>query len=129
MTDYDAYLNGVAWKAKRGAAFGRWGRRCYLCGSVSRLEMHHVTYSRFGFESVNDLRPLCRRCHRKGAYSISAIERDRHALFWEQVAIWITDRIATAAWAVVNRLLSAILFVCRTVSNAGLRRESRQRSR
>jgi 5-methylcytosine-specific restriction endonuclease McrA len=27
------------------------------------LEAHHVTYVRFGFEEIEDLRALCRGCH------------------------------------------------------------------
>ncbi len=40
------------------------GKKCERCGySSARLEVHHLTYERFGRERLGDLRVLCKTCH------------------------------------------------------------------
>ena len=42
------------------------GYRCEQCGARDRLDVHHLTYDRFGGdERMSDLRVLCRPCHNK----------------------------------------------------------------
>lgn len=58
-----AYLRGAAWRQRRRAALERAGGRCMDCGSRKRLQVHHLTYKRWGNEDARDLRVLCSRCH------------------------------------------------------------------
>lgn len=37
--------------------------RCYVCGSLKKLELHHKTYERIGREELADFQELCDLCH------------------------------------------------------------------
>lgn len=60
---YLSYIRSDAWKARRKRALFLAGYRCQICGSKSRLQVHHVTYANLGHELDQDLTVLCRVCH------------------------------------------------------------------
>lgn len=60
---YHAYLASDAWQRKRRAVLRRAGYRCERCGWAGPLDIHHLTYARFGNEELSDLKALCRECH------------------------------------------------------------------
>lgn len=60
---YREYLTTYAWKVRRDEALQRAKHACQLCPSTSRLNVHHCTYERLGYEDPTDLIVLCRRCH------------------------------------------------------------------
>ena len=64
---YAEYIHSDAWKAKADAAKERAGYRCQVCNGTDRLEAHHRTYERMGYESPEDITVLCHNCH--GLYS------------------------------------------------------------
>lgn len=55
------------WRDKRRQRLEIDGHKCRTCGhdgSIYQLEVHHVSYERFGDEDVeNDLITLCSACH------------------------------------------------------------------
>lgn len=63
----EVYLESPEWRAIRGLAIERAGRRCADCGlkdeSTHNLDAHHLTYARLGHELLADLVVVCRRCH------------------------------------------------------------------
>lgn len=65
--EYRDYLQSNAWKAKRRLVLECFGYRCVKCG-IPLLEttanIHHLTYERVRNESLNDLIPLCKMCHK-----------------------------------------------------------------
>lgn len=63
--DYQSYLRGSAWAAKRLAALNRAEHRCQVCYSNVKLQVHHRTYERLGDERPSDLTVLCDDCHAK----------------------------------------------------------------
>jgi len=67
MEDYRAYLQTGDWGERRAACLKAAGYRCVVCNSWRRLQAHHRTYERVGFELPGDLTCLCRDCHE--AYS------------------------------------------------------------
>lgn len=62
---YRDYMHSPAWRRRRAQAVKRAGFRCERCGSMRRLEVHHLTYARLGAEAPADLRVLCHDCHRR----------------------------------------------------------------
>jgi 5-methylcytosine-specific restriction endonuclease McrA len=71
-----SYYRTPAWWAIRKEALKRDSYRCQECGRGHKdddprlkpgrrvvLEVHHLTYKRFGHERLEDLKTLCRRCH------------------------------------------------------------------
>ena len=61
---YLRYLRSPAWAEQRRRAIARSGGRCTSCGVRARsLDVHHLTYKRFGRERASDLTTLCRPCH------------------------------------------------------------------
>jgi 5-methylcytosine-specific restriction endonuclease McrA len=63
QVDYKQYLQSTAWAHKRQNALTRAYNRCQVCNSQDRLEVHHRTYERLGFEKNEDLTVLCHKCH------------------------------------------------------------------
>ena len=57
-------MNSPAWKSKRNEILKRDKYKCSLCNNHSRLQIHHVTYCNFSFESNEDLLTLCETCHK-----------------------------------------------------------------
>jgi 5-methylcytosine-specific restriction endonuclease McrA len=81
---YNAYLKSWQWQHIRKIKMQFAGDRCEKCGAVpvptNPLDVHHLTYARFGHENLTDLQVLCRRCH-KAAHSrtfTSYPERDMY---------------------------------------------------
>ena len=62
--EYQAYLRGPEWAAKKAARLDLDGHRCQGCQQEEHLQVHHVTYARRGRERISDLITVCDRCHR-----------------------------------------------------------------
>jgi 5-methylcytosine-specific restriction endonuclease McrA len=61
---YREYLQTAEWDETRKRAMKRAGFRCQVCNVYGvRLNVHHRTYERRGFEENQDLITLCERCH------------------------------------------------------------------
>ena len=62
---YSKYLKSHAWKTLRAKVIYRDGGRCKICGNAHRsLDVHHITYERFGNELLSDLVTLCDAHHK-----------------------------------------------------------------
>ena len=62
--EYDSYIKSARWRNISKLIKERAGNKCGHCGrSSSKLEVHHLTYERFGHERMNDLVALCQPCH------------------------------------------------------------------
>jgi len=62
-TQYALYLRSPEWQHKRQLVLNRDGRKCQVCESREKLEVHHLTYARKYNESLYDLVTLCETCH------------------------------------------------------------------
>lgn len=62
---YSEYLQTEHWYHVRSRAISRAQRRCQVCNSGHRLEVHHRTYENRGDEGRLDVIVLCRNCHAK----------------------------------------------------------------
>jgi 5-methylcytosine-specific restriction endonuclease McrA len=62
--EYSRYLRSDEWKVRRDAAVARAGGRCQDCGARRDLDVHHLPYKRKGAELPEDLRAVCRQCHK-----------------------------------------------------------------
>ena len=60
---YRRYLRSERWRLLRKQVLRRAGWQCETCGRRAPLDVHHLTYERFGDELLGDLRALCRECH------------------------------------------------------------------
>ncbi|WP_353265854.1 HNH endonuclease [Gemmatimonas sp.] len=60
---YRHYLASNAWTLRKAGVHRRADGKCEMCSASSRLDVHHVDYTRVGKEQVEDLRLLCRSCH------------------------------------------------------------------
>ena len=61
---YDRYIHSAGWRRKAGQRLEMDGHVCQVCGREA-IEVHHLTYDRFGNEEMSDLVSLCRKCHNK----------------------------------------------------------------
>lgn len=64
--EYSNYLKSDYWKKVRFLVLKRDGRKCTMCESKSRLEVHHIKYDNRGNElnHLQDLTTLCSNCHK-----------------------------------------------------------------
>jgi hypothetical protein len=67
---YDDYISSSAWGQKRQEFRAWWIRghgawACAVCGAKGALHVHHMRYSNFGHEAMEDLLPLCARHHQE----------------------------------------------------------------
>jgi 5-methylcytosine-specific restriction endonuclease McrA len=66
---YRTYLKSAVWQSKRAQVLFRDGGQCTgmvdgrRCCVRWNLEVHHLTYERFGRERLSDLQTLCEACH------------------------------------------------------------------
>jgi hypothetical protein len=60
---YQKYLHSEQWQEKRAAVLKRDGYFCVGCSAQRFLDVHHLTYDRWGSERLEDLATLCRECH------------------------------------------------------------------
>lgn len=60
---YRLYMASPEWYAIRKRKLQETGYRCQGCSSNERLQVHHLTYERFGHERDTDLMVLCHICH------------------------------------------------------------------
>ncbi len=61
---YPTYLETPEWQLRAKQIKVSANMRCAACGGNSRLQVHHLTYDRRGYERPADLQVLCRECHR-----------------------------------------------------------------
>lgn len=63
--DYDAYIRSDDWLKSpvRVASLIDHEYKCGMCTSDYRVAVHHITYENLGSEKIEDLIPLCKRCH------------------------------------------------------------------
>jgi len=61
---YDRFITSPEWQVIRANAVRRAGKICQACASPFRLQVHHITYKRFGGDELpEDLMVLCEPCH------------------------------------------------------------------
>lgn len=60
---YNEYLRSDDWKHLRKIKLQFAEYRCERCGGTDKLQVHHLTYDRFGRENLTDLQVLCKTCH------------------------------------------------------------------
>ena len=66
---YREYLASPEWERTAYNRKLKSNNRCAACRSNKRIEVHHLTYSTLGHESMDDLMALCHCCH-KFAHSL-----------------------------------------------------------
>jgi 5-methylcytosine-specific restriction endonuclease McrA len=63
--EYQKYIRSKEWKQRASRMRKLAGYRCQRCGKKGvPLDVHHLTYERFGNERDSDLLVVCRPCHR-----------------------------------------------------------------
>ena len=76
-------LSSPKWKKKREEVFERYGKQCVECGSTKNIQVHHLIYRKGNHlweYNVNELIPLCKKCHQK-------IHDDKTHRFHEKYAL------------------------------------------
>ena len=62
--EYSPYIQSYEWEMKRLEALKFYGRACMACKGEKNLHVHHADYSNLKNEKMEDLRVLCKRCHK-----------------------------------------------------------------
>lgn len=69
---YRDYLRTAHWSRIRELALERARFACSLCPATDRLQVHHRTYVRKGFEQPEDVIVLCADCHGRHHETLTA---------------------------------------------------------
>ena len=80
---HEKELASPKWKKKREEVFERYGKQCVECGSTKNIQVHHLIYRKCHHlweYNVNELIPLCKKCHQK-------IHDDKTHRFHEKYAL------------------------------------------
>lgn len=62
---YQDYLKSKEWAEIKLDLYQTRGKKCEVCGSNKRIEVHHKHYNNVFKEEPNDLLLLCHDCHSK----------------------------------------------------------------
>jgi len=90
---YDKYMKSAQWRNIRKVMLKLAGNICQECRHPSpTLEVHHLTYDRFGHESMSDLRVLCKRCHDAADEEREAEVRSRAQQAWDDACEEVDNR-------------------------------------
>ena len=63
-TNYCDYIHSSYWKKLSKSIINERGR-CFVCGSIDKLTVHHSKYQKRGKEKRKDLIVACWRCHQE----------------------------------------------------------------
>lgn len=72
---YKTYIKSPAWKARRLAFFKKYGKQCTVCGSRTRVGLHHISYRHVGRELDEELVALC-WTHHEAYHEVEGVERE-----------------------------------------------------
>lgn len=62
---YRSHINSAHWKVLKLSIIAKRGMSCERCGQHKMsVDLHHLTYVRFGRELPEDVKLLCRDCHK-----------------------------------------------------------------
>jgi len=61
--EYNEYLRTADWKSRKEKFKKLWGNKCVMCGEEKGISMHHLNYDCLGKEKMQDIMPLCKKCH------------------------------------------------------------------
>jgi hypothetical protein len=90
---YSAYLNSDHWHYVRARyLMSDRPQACVSCGKPHTL-LHHLTYDNLGKERLNDLIPMCHRCHRNAHKAMKKykITTERPDLALQKAYRWTDD--------------------------------------
>ena len=63
---YERFMASEDWRDIRTVMLDIYNHKCAVCGDTEDLQVHHLTYERFGGdERTTDLQVLCKPCHEK----------------------------------------------------------------
>ena len=63
--NYHTYIHSELWRSKKAQIIRDAHYRCQECGSMFRLQVHHISYSHLGNEIKGELIVLCEVCHKE----------------------------------------------------------------
>jgi len=61
--EYRDYLESDHWQNLRKEAFAKYGSICSACCEAPAKSVHHLRYLSFYNITVEDVRPVCGKCH------------------------------------------------------------------
>lgn len=92
-----SYYRSSEWASKRNERLKMDGYKCARCGFTRALEVHHITYERFGHEDISkDLVTLCKKCHKEVEEQKSFVNPVRRPT--EHHSVYLAGKISKTDW-------------------------------
>jgi 5-methylcytosine-specific restriction endonuclease McrA len=79
---YKIYIKSEFWEKRKNIYYRKYGKKCFICGSVEYIQLNHLEYKYFGEEKDESLVALCRGCHEE-FHSIFGVKHKMYEEFNE----------------------------------------------
>lgn len=90
---YAEYLKSKTWKNKKKKYKGSgFPTSCWACSSNEKIEFHHRTYGRLGWEPMTDIIALCRKCHQEVTDMYNQFIKKSNDLLWSTTNKFVIDK-------------------------------------
>lgn len=73
---YFTYLKSPYWSKRKNQYYQKYGRKCEVCLSTGKIQLHHKVYGDYGFEKDYNLVALCGFHHEQLHLAIGKTRRD-----------------------------------------------------
>lgn len=96
-SSYKEYLNSPHWAKTKNEVYKRHGKKCYICGSLNKIQIHHLIYTVKNIKrgSTSNLMPVCYICHEsiyelgklqnKSEYQATKMFCEKRGIIWQKV--------------------------------------------
>ncbi len=75
LLKYKLYIESKFWRRRKDQYFATHAKRCAVCRTPERVDLHHKAYGNYGRERDEDLVALCKK-HHEGFHAKHGVARD-----------------------------------------------------
>lgn len=72
---YKIYIKSGFWRTRKNNFWQVHGKKCAICKSSKKVDLHHMVYKNYGVEKDEDLMPLCRE-HHEAFHTVNVTKAD-----------------------------------------------------
>lgn len=91
---YAVYIKSKYWRQRRNRYFQEWGKKCFICGSVRYIVLHHLEYKHefYGNEPDTMLVQLCHE-HHEEFHALYGVKKKMYNEFDDFIDIKMSEQV------------------------------------